>query len=88
MKANRLNLNREMKMILKLFDMLVLQYEKVPSDSLIQQAVKVYDYFVEKDDLDLMIFYLNIVIDLCKAKEDYQQAFFYQEKKLFLIENR
>ena len=87
-KANRLNLNREMKMILKLFDMLVLQYEKVPSDSLIQQAVKVYDYFVEKDDLDLMIFYLNIVIDLCKAKEDYQQAFFYQEKKLFLIENR
>lgn len=86
-KMKRLELNRELKMILNLFDMLVLQHNKIPSDKLIERAVKVYEYYKEEDDLDLTLFYIDIVIDLFERKNDYKNAFYYQKDKIFMLEN-
>lgn len=83
----RLTLNKELKMLWKLYHQLIHQYNKVPNNKLLNQAIKVYDYYEKEDDLDLMLFYIDIVIELYERKEDYKAAFLYQKVKIKLLEN-
>lgn len=86
-KMQRLTLNKELKMLWKLYHQLIHQYNKVPNNKLLNQAIKVYDYYEKEDDLDLMLFYIDIVIELYERKEDYKAAFLYQKVKIKLLEN-
>ena len=86
-KMNRLNLDRELKMLWRLYEMIVAQYDKIPSDRLIEKAIKVYEYYKNQEDLSLSIFYIDIVIELLEKRKDYEKGFFYQKEKIFLLEN-
>lgn len=86
-KMNRLNLDRELKMLWNLYEMLVAQYDKMPSDRLIEKAIKVYEYYKNQEDLDLSLFYVDIVIELLEKRSEYKRGFSYQKEKIFLLEN-
>lgn len=86
-KANYLELKKEIKMKLKLFNMLILNYEKKPTDCIIEQALKIVNYYEKLEHTDLIIFYLDILIELYEQVEDYKNAFYYQKRKIFLLES-
>lgn len=86
-KMNRLNLDCELKMLWNLYEMLVAQYDKMPSDRLIEKAIKVYEYYKNQEDLDLSLFYVDIVIELLEKRSEYKRGFSYQKEKIFLLEN-
>ena len=86
-KMNRLNLDRELKMLWNLYEMLVAQYDKIPNDRLVEKAIKVYEFYKNQEDLSLSIFYIDIVIELLEKRSEYKIGFFYQKEKTFLLEN-
>lgn len=86
-KMNRLNLDCELKMLWNLYEMLVAQYDKMPSDRLIEKAIKVYEFYKNQEDLDLSLFYVDIVIELLEKRSEYKRGFSYQKEKIFLLEN-
>lgn len=86
-KMNHFHLDRELKMLWNLYEMIVAQYDKVPNDRLIEKAIKVYEYYKNQEDLELSIFYIDIVIELLEKRKDYEKGFFYQKEKIFLLEN-
>ena len=86
-KMNRLNLDRELKMLWSFFEMIVAQYDKIPSDRLMEKAIKVYEYYKNQEDLDLSLFYVDIVIEFLEKRSEYKKGFFYQKEKIFLLEN-
>ncbi len=86
-KMDHFQLDRELKMLWNLYVMIVAQYDKIPNDQLIEKAIKVYEYYKNQEDLDLSIFYIDIVIELLEKRKDYEKGFFYQKEKIFLLEN-
>ena len=86
-KMNRLNLDRELKMLWNLYEMIVAQYDKVPNDRLVEKAIKVYEFYKNQEDLNLSIFYIDIVIELLEKRSEYKRGFSYQKEKIFLLEN-
>lgn len=86
-KMDHFQLDRELKMLWYLYEMIVAQYDKIPNDQLIEKAIKVYEYYKNQEDLDLSIFYIDIVIELLEKRKDYEKGFFYQKEKIFLLEN-
>ena len=86
-KMDHFQLDRELKMLWNLYEMIVAQYDKIPNDRLIEKAIKVYKYYKNQEDLDLSIFYIDIVIELLEKRKDYEKGFFYQKEKIFLLEN-
>lgn len=86
-KMNRLNLDRELKMLWNLYEKLVAQYDKIPNDRLIEKAIKVYEFYKNQEDLDLSLFYVDIVIELLEKRSEYKRGFSYQKEKIFLLEN-
>ena len=67
--------------------MIVAQYDKIPSDRLMEKAIKVYEYYKNQEDLDLSLFYVDIVIEFLEKRSEYKKGFFYQKEKIFLLEN-
>ena len=79
--------NKEYAMILKLFIELIVLEENRPTLKIINHAIKVYEYAVKSNDVDLILFYIDIVIDLLERKGDYGRMSAYQSKKINLLEN-
>ena len=71
----------EYQNILDLFSGLVRSYGKTPETNLIQKAIKVYQYYQKLGDYELIIFYLDIVIELYEQKEDWENTYFYLKDK-------
>ena len=40
-----------------------------------------------QEDLDLSLFYVDIVIELLEKRSEYKRGFSYQKEKIFLLEN-
>lgn len=66
----------------KLFSELVYNAGKKPKISMIELAIDTYNEFVAKQDYELMNFYIDIVIDLLKQRDDDKMLIQYLEMKI------
>lgn len=66
----------------KLFSELVYNAGKKPTITLIELAIDTYNEFVSKHDYELMNFYIDIVIDLLKQRDDDKMLIQYLEMKI------
>lgn len=78
--------NSEMLMILNLFDNLCYLGDRKPSLNLVKQAIKVYEFYKKTNDVDLTLFYLELVLDLLKRRNDLENLVYYQNEKIILLE--
>lgn len=66
----------------KLFSELVYNAGNKPKISMIELAIDTYNEFVAKQDYELMNFYIDIVIDLLKQRDDDKMLIQYLEMKI------
>lgn len=66
----------------KLFSELVYNADKKPTITLIELAIDTYNEFAAKHDYELMNFYIDIVIDLLKQRNDDKTLIQYLELKI------
>lgn len=66
----------------KLFSELIYNVGNKPTLALIDLAIDTYNEFVAKRDFELMNFYIDIVIDLLKQRDDNQKLIQYLEMKI------
>ena len=72
----------EYRNILALLSGLVRSYGQIPEAKLIQKAAEIYQYYKELGDHEMILFYLDIVIELYEQKEDWQNAYLYLKERV------
>lgn len=76
----------EIVMILDLFESLCYLEDRKPTLKTVEQCKKVYEYFDLTNNVDLTLFYLDILIELLNRRNDYERLAFYQKNKIILLE--
>lgn len=76
----------EIVMILDLYDSLCYTEDRKPTLKTVEQCKKVYEYFDLTNNVDLTLFYLDILIELLNRRKDYEKLAFYQKNKIILLE--
>ena len=66
----------------QLFSGLVYNADTMPTLALIRSAIEVYEEFAMNRDHELMNFYIDIVIDLLKQRDDDKRLIQYLEMKI------
>lgn len=79
--------DNEFLMLLNFFEQLCYLKDNKPSNKLVNEAIKVYKVFKKKNDVDLSLFYIDIVIELLKRKSDEKILILYLNEKIILLEN-
>lgn len=74
--------------VLELFENLSYLENRKPTKKIIDCAIKVYKYHKKTNDIDLSLFYLDIVIELLERKNDIETLNLYLKEKIFLLENK
>lgn len=87
MHCKTINLDSEFRMLLNFFEQLCYLEDNKPSNRLINESIKVYKFFRKKNDIDLALFYIDIVIELLNRKSDEKTLNFYLNEKIVLLEN-
>lgn len=75
-------------MVLELFENLSYLENRKPTKKIIDYAIKVYKYHKKTNDIDLSLFYLDIVIELLERKNNIETLNLYLKEKIFLLENK
>lgn len=70
-------------MVLELFENLSYLENRKPTKKIIDYAIKVYKYHKKTNDIDLSLFYLDIVIELLERKNDIETLNLYLKEKYF-----
>lgn len=81
-----LSTDSEVDMILDLFESLCYTEDRKPTLKTVEQCKKVYEYFDLTNNVDLTLFYLDILIELLDRRKDYEKLAFYQKNKIILLE--
>lgn len=81
-----LTTDSEVIMILDLFESLCYTEDRKPTLKTVEQCEKVYEYFDLTNNVDLTLFYLDILLDLLNRRKDYEKLAFYQKNKIILLE--
>lgn len=81
-----LTTDSEVVMILDLFESLCYTEDRKPTLKTVEQCKKVYEYFDLTNNVDLTLFYLDILIELLDRRKDYEKIAFYQKNKIILLE--
>lgn len=81
-----LTTDSEVVMILDLFESLCYLEDRKPTLKIVEQCKKVYEYFDLTNNVDLTLFYLDILIELLDRRKDYEKLAFYQKNKIILLE--
>lgn len=84
-KVDKLKLENEYRKIYSLFADLV-NLKNKPTLKILNKATSVYNYFSKCNDIDLIIFYLDIVINLYLMTDDYKKLAYYQSEKIKYLE--
>ncbi|GAA6425745.1 helix-turn-helix domain-containing protein [Dielma fastidiosa] len=74
--------NKSFKKRFKLFCELVYKEGTMPTLPLLKSAIDVYDEFAAKCNFELMNFYIDIVVDLLKQRDDDKRLIQYLETKI------
>lgn len=81
-----LTTDSEVIMILDLFESLCYTEDRKPTLKTVEQCEKVYEYFDLTNNVDLTLFYFDILLDLLNRRKDYEKLAFYQKNKIILLE--
>lgn len=85
-KYKMIDNNSELFLILNLYESLCYLEDRKPSLKMINQSIKVYQYYKKTNDVDLMLFFLDILLDLLKRRNDLEKLVYYQNEKIILLE--
>lgn len=75
-------------MVLELFENLSYLENRKSTNKIIDYAIKAYKYHKKTNDIDLSLFYLDIVIELLERKNDIEALNLYLKEKIILLENK
>lgn len=86
-KSRYIKNEQRIVLVLDLFESLCYLENKIPSNKIISQAIKVYDFHRKTNDIDLSLFYLDILINLLERKKANDCLIIYLKEKIILLEN-